>query len=112
MEFKTIIVEQNDGVGILTLNRPASLNAVCASMAGELIQALDDFSADETIKCILLKGAGASFAAGTDVAEMGGDFSPDVYLDLNKKINDFQLTKVYHNPFKMGKYNLLFITVR
>ncbi|MCQ2965915.1 MAG: enoyl-CoA hydratase/isomerase family protein [Alphaproteobacteria bacterium] len=89
MEFKTIIVEQNDGVGILTLNRPASLNAICASMAGELIQALDDFSADETIKCILLKGAGASFAAGTDVAEMGGDFSPDVYLDLNKKINDF-----------------------
>lgn len=89
MEFKTIIVEQNDGVGVLTLNRPASLNAVCASMAGELIQALDDFSADESIKCIILKGAESSFAAGTDVAEMGGDFSAEVYLDLAKKINDF-----------------------
>lgn len=69
MDFETITVESNNAVGVITLNRPASMNAVCAAMLYELAQAVSDFDAEESIRVIVLKGESDFFAAGTDMSE-------------------------------------------
>ncbi|MBR1777598.1 MAG: enoyl-CoA hydratase/isomerase family protein [Alphaproteobacteria bacterium] len=77
MDFETITVENSGAVGLITLNRPASMNAVCAAMMYELAEAVRAFDAEKTIRVIVLKGAGDFFAAGTDMSEFasvqGGD---------------------------------------
>lgn len=69
MDFETITVESNNAVGLITLNRPASMNAVCAAMLYELARAVSDFDAEESIRVIVLKGETGFFAAGTDMSE-------------------------------------------
>ena len=69
MDFETITVENSGSVGLITLNRPASMNAVCAAMLYELAQAVRAFDAEKAIRVIVLKGADDFFAAGTDMSE-------------------------------------------
>ena len=69
MDFETITVENSGAVGLITLNRPASMNAVCAAMLYELAQAVRAFDAETAIRVIVLKGTEDFFAAGTDMSE-------------------------------------------
>lgn len=69
MDFETIIVERSGSVGLITLNRPASMNAVCAAMLYELAEAVKAFDAEKDIRVIVLKGTDDFFAAGTDMSE-------------------------------------------
>ena len=70
MTYENIIVERKDRVGVITLDRPKALNALCAALIDELGQALDDLEADDGIGCILLTGSEKAFAAGADIKEM------------------------------------------
>jgi enoyl-CoA hydratase len=70
MSYQTIIVETKDRVGIITLNRPEALNALNATLIGELSTALDTLETDEGIGCIVLTGSEKAFAAGADIKEM------------------------------------------
>jgi len=70
MSYENIIVEKDAGVGIITLNRPKALNALCKALIAELETALDDLEGDDTIGCILLTGSEKAFAAGADIKEM------------------------------------------
>ena len=75
-EYQYILVERQENVGIATLNRPKELNALNFRLVSELAQALDEFDRDDTIRCIVLTGAGdKAFAAGADIKEMA-DKSP------------------------------------
>jgi enoyl-CoA hydratase len=75
-EYQYILVERQENVGIATLNRPKELNALNFQLMSELAQALDEFDRDDTIRCIVLTGAGdKAFAAGADIKEMA-DKSP------------------------------------
>lgn len=69
MDFETITVENSGAVGLITLNRPASMNAVCSAMLYELAEAVRDFDAEKSIRVIVLKGTEDFFAAGTDMSE-------------------------------------------
>ena len=69
MDFETIKVERSGVVGLVTLNRPASMNAVCAAMLYELAEAFKAFDAEKEIRVVVLKGADDFFAAGTDMSE-------------------------------------------
>ena len=69
MDFETITVENSGAVGLITLNRPASMNAVCAAMMYELGEAIRSFDAEKAIRVIVLKGTEDFFAAGTDMSE-------------------------------------------
>lgn len=80
MAFETIITETDGPIGIVRLNRPQALNALCDQLMGELAQALDDFEADDSIGCIVLTGSEKAFAAGADIKEMAGRSYMDVYL--------------------------------
>ena len=57
MAYETILVDTRNAVGVITLNRPKALNALCARLIEELNRALDDFEADDGIKAIVLTGS-------------------------------------------------------
>ena len=79
MSYENILVETRGGVGIITLNRPKALNALCAALIEDLEQALDAFEADDAIGCIVLTGSDKAFAAGADIKEMMDRSYMDVY---------------------------------
>jgi enoyl-CoA hydratase len=80
-DYQNIIVERRGAVGIVTLNRPAALNALNAALIAELAAALDDLEADAAIGAIVLTGNEKAFAAGADVKEMVGKNYPEIYLE-------------------------------
>ena len=80
MAYENILVETRGPVGIIRLNRPKALNALCAPLIRDLGQALDAFEADEAIGAIVLTGSEKAFAAGADIKEMQPKSYMDVYL--------------------------------
>ena len=80
MNHQYIIVERRDRVGLITLNRPQQLNALCDALIDEMVVALDEFEADDGIGAIVITGSAKAFAAGADITAMK-DFSyMDAYL--------------------------------
>jgi enoyl-CoA hydratase len=79
--YQNILVERHGAVGILTLNRPATLNALNAALIGELASALDDLENDAAIGAIVLTGSEKAFAAGADVKEMVSKSYPEIYCE-------------------------------
>ncbi len=75
-DYQYILVERDERVGIVTLNRPKELNALSIAVIREVAAAFEDFDHDEGIGCIVLTGSGEkAFAAGADIKEMA-DKSP------------------------------------
>jgi enoyl-CoA hydratase len=70
MSYETLIVETNDGVTLIRLNRPEALNALNSQLLGELGDALDAAEADAAVGCVVLTGSERAFAAGADIKEM------------------------------------------
>jgi len=70
MSYNDILCETRGPVGILTLNRPERLNALSSALMREVVQALVDWEADDTIGAIVLIGSEKVFAAGADIKEM------------------------------------------
>ncbi|MFT5628985.1 MAG: enoyl-CoA hydratase [Gammaproteobacteria bacterium] len=68
--LETIIVERRERVGLITLNRPKSLNALNLKMASEVMSTLKDFDADDRIGAVVITGSPRAFAAGADIEEM------------------------------------------
>jgi enoyl-CoA hydratase len=66
-----ILREDDGGVATLTLNRPAKLNAITREMLIELRRQLDAVAADETVGCVIVRGAGRCFGAGHDLGDTG-----------------------------------------
>jgi len=71
MSFETIILEKENGVATLSLNRPDVLNATNNAMRRELLAALEDVEADDEVKVLVLTGKGKAFCSGGDVKGMG-----------------------------------------
>lgn len=71
MSWEYITVEaREDGVGLITLNRPKVLNALNAELVSELGAAMRELDADASIGCIALVGSDRAFAAGADISTM------------------------------------------
>jgi enoyl-CoA hydratase len=80
MAYEHILIETRGAVGLIRLNRPKALNALCAALIKELAHALDGFEADDAIGAIVLTGSDKAFAAGADIKEMQAKSYMDVYL--------------------------------
>ncbi len=78
--YENILTETKGRVGIIRLNRPKALNALCAELVRELGLALDVFEADPAIGCMILTGSDKAFAAGADIKEMKDKSYQDVFL--------------------------------
>src|SRR5260221_13646828 len=59
-----------DGIAVITLNRPEKRNALSAALRGELCEALDRLSVDSDLRVLVITGAGSVFSAGFDLDEM------------------------------------------
>lgn len=80
MAYSNIILEKKEtGVGLITFNRPAALNALNADLVSELSDALDDLEADKNIGAIVITGSEKAFAAGADIKEMQSQSFMDAY---------------------------------
>ena len=76
-----IQVEKRNAVGLIRLNRPQALNALCDQLMAELGEQLLAFDADPAIGAIVLTGSEKAFAAGADIKEMKDRTFPAVLFD-------------------------------
>ena len=80
-KLENIIFEKNQKVGLIKLNRPKHLNALCDALIKELNYTLDYIENDDNISVVVLTGSEKAFAAGADISEM----SNKDFLELIKK---------------------------
>ena len=72
-DYTQIIVEKADGVATITLNRPEKMNAYTRTMGQEIMAAMDDIDADDSVRAVIFTGAGdRAFCAGADLTPEGG----------------------------------------
>ena len=79
--FQNILVETHGRVGLIRLNRPTALNALCDALMQELGDQLLSFDADPAIGAIILTGNEKAFAAGADIKEMKDRAHPAALLE-------------------------------
>jgi enoyl-CoA hydratase len=80
-DYETILVETRGRVGIIRLNRPQALNALCDQLMRELGEQLVAFDRDAAIGAIVLTGSEKAFAAGADIKEMKDRIFPKAFQD-------------------------------
>jgi 2-(1,2-epoxy-1,2-dihydrophenyl)acetyl-CoA isomerase len=86
LSYETVIWEQSGAVGRLTLNRPETLNAWTREFGSELKQVIEGEAADESVRAVLVTGAGRGFSSGADLKagfEPHEDGGPDVRSELH-----------------------------
>jgi 2-(1,2-epoxy-1,2-dihydrophenyl)acetyl-CoA isomerase len=87
MSYETVIWEQSDGVGRITLNLPDTLNAWTAEFGRELKSVVTGDAADPSVRAVLVTGAGRGFSSGADLKAgfaPADDGMPDVRKDLHE----------------------------
>ena len=104
--YQHILVERDENIGIVTLNRPQALNALNFELVNELAEALAAFDRDSTIRCMVITGAGdRAFAAGADIKEMSDKSPIDMMMG---GFEAWQRIKRLHKPLiaAVGGYAL------
>lgn len=91
MAFETIIVETEEHVTTIRLNRPDALNAISQTMIHELADAVSEAGANDKVRCIILTGSEKAFAAGADISDMADKsfvdaFSNDLFTEPSERI--------------------------
>lgn len=81
MAYETIIVEVEDYVALVKLNRPDALNALNAQLLTELAGAMAAAQANDKVRCIVLTGSEKAFAAGADIKMMSEKSFTDVFTE-------------------------------
>ncbi|MCV6595574.1 MAG: enoyl-CoA hydratase-related protein [Mangrovicoccus sp.] len=79
MAYETLIVEIEDHVALLKLNRPDAMNALNAAMLGELADALKAIECNDKVRCVIMTGSDKVFAAGTAIEELADRSFIDMY---------------------------------
>ncbi|MEY4697593.1 MAG: hypothetical protein RIT14_2021 [Pseudomonadota bacterium] len=79
--YETLLVEIEDYVALIRLNRPDALNALNTRLMRELAAAVTAAEANDKVRCIVITGSEKAFAAGADVREMAEKTFTDVFFD-------------------------------
>src|SRR5436190_11016883 len=77
--MKLVIVERDDPVAVVLLNRPEALNALSDELMDELVSTLSELDRDESVRCIVLGGSERAFGAGADIGELASSSAIDLY---------------------------------
>src|SRR3954454_462069 len=97
MSYETVTWNVEDGVGQITLNRPDTLNAWNTQFGLDLRDVVTKDAQDDSVRAVLITGAGRGFSSGADLREGGtGDAADDGLPDVRKR-----LTELYH-PILLG----------
>jgi enoyl-CoA hydratase/carnithine racemase len=75
-----VLIEREEPVAVVRLNRPEQLNALSSQLMGELVGALENLDADEAVRCIVLTGDEKAFAAGADIKELSDGTHFELYF--------------------------------
>lgn len=71
MDFQNVLLKKEKGIGFLTINRPAALNALNSQTLSEIHKAIEEISNDDEVLAVIITGAGdKAFVAGADISEM------------------------------------------
>src|SRR5207248_4702322 len=99
-DFQNMLVEQDENVVTLTMNRPDVLNAINTLMLQELTEAVEAAAQDETIRCVVLAGAGRAFGAGQDLTEFGSAHAGSQPLNVSEHLGKYHrlLLAIRHMP--------------
>ena len=81
MAYETLIVEIEDYVALIRLNRPDALNALNSTLLSELGEAVAAADANDKVRCIVITGSEKAFAAGADIKEMSEKSFVEVFTD-------------------------------
>ena len=81
MAYETILVDIEDSVALVRLNRPEALNALNSQLLSELAQAMTALDRDNDVRCIVLTGSEKAFAAGADIKEMASKSFVDTFTE-------------------------------
>ncbi len=95
MAYETIIVDVQDHISVITLNRPDALNALNDQLLEELGDALLDAQRNDKVRCIVLTGSEKAFAAGADIKMMSNKsfvdaFGEDLFTEATDKITSIR----------------------
>jgi enoyl-CoA hydratase len=74
-----VLVEREEPIALVRLNRPEQLNALSDELMGELVARLEELDRDAAVRCIVLAGSERAFAAGADIGEMAEAGAIDMY---------------------------------
>jgi enoyl-CoA hydratase/carnithine racemase len=89
VECTELIYTVNDAVGLITINRPDRLNAWTPNLETELRSVIMQAQQDQSVRCVVLTGAGKGFCAGMDMAVLGASsrkaFMTDSQEDINQR---------------------------
>ena len=83
MSYEFLIVEERDGVAVITLNRPEKRNALSTALRQEITAALEDLEKNDNIKAAVLTGAGQGFCAGFDLSELQAGNMEEIFAQSN-----------------------------
>jgi 2-(1,2-epoxy-1,2-dihydrophenyl)acetyl-CoA isomerase len=86
LSYDTVIWEQSGAIGRLTLNRPETLNAWTPAFGRELKQVVQNEAADQSVRAVLVTGAGRGFSSGADLKagfELADDGRPNIRQELH-----------------------------
>ncbi|MCB1703821.1 MAG: enoyl-CoA hydratase/isomerase family protein [Halioglobus sp.] len=72
-KYNTVLIEQHGPVAVVSLNRPDKLNSFDGELRRELLQAVREVNADDSVRAVVLTGAGRAFSAGADLGDMPED---------------------------------------
>jgi enoyl-CoA hydratase/carnithine racemase len=75
--FETVLYQVEDGIALVTLNRPEKLNAFNTQMMKDLIAVFDETDADDAVRAVIITGAGRAFCAGADLSAGAQTFDYD-----------------------------------
>src|SRR6266498_4674382 len=77
--MELILVERDDPIAVVLLNRPDALNALSDELMEQLVTTLEELDRDAAVRCIVLGGSERAFAAGADIAELARSSAIDLY---------------------------------
>ncbi|MGI5326968.1 enoyl-CoA hydratase/isomerase family protein [Actinomadura nitritigenes] len=93
-EHNDLIWQVDDGVGVLTLNRPGSMNALRSATLEELAAVVRQAEHDPSVRAVLVTGAGRAFCAGADVNEWADDDGDSTWVPMMHDV----MTRLYWLP--------------
>jgi enoyl-CoA hydratase len=76
----SVLLERDEPIAVVRLNRPEQLNALSSELMRELVGALENLDGDDSIHCLVLAGDERAFAAGADISELRDSATMDLYF--------------------------------
>jgi enoyl-CoA hydratase len=77
--MSAVLVERDEPIAVVLLNRPEALNALNDELMAELVEVLEAFDEDDGVRCVVLGGSDRAFAAGADIGQMAESSAMDMY---------------------------------